>query len=178
MSQRNTLVRSLHDLGGAAWFGGNLMGAIGLNGAAATAKDPTERLAIASAGWARWAPVAWAGIIAHGVGGIGLIVGNKARLAGQQQGRSNTVVKAILTLGAVTTTIWSGAAGAVISKHAHDSTATTTEPNPSTPEPVKKAQRQQKILQWLTPILVGTVLVLGSQQGEQQRPLAGLLHKH
>jgi hypothetical protein len=34
MSERNTAVRSLHDLGLAAWFGGSLMGAVGLNGAA------------------------------------------------------------------------------------------------------------------------------------------------
>jgi hypothetical protein len=29
----NTLSRSLHDLGLATWFGGSLMGAVGLNGA-------------------------------------------------------------------------------------------------------------------------------------------------
>ncbi|MDT5205049.1 MAG: hypothetical protein QOD34_1685, partial [Mycobacterium sp.] len=34
MSTRNTVIRSLHDLGAAAWFGGSLMGAVGLNGAA------------------------------------------------------------------------------------------------------------------------------------------------
>lgn len=39
-NSRNTVLRSLHDLGLAAWFGGNLMGAIGVNGAAAKAKDP------------------------------------------------------------------------------------------------------------------------------------------
>ena len=41
MSERNTLIRSMHDLGLAAWFGGNLMGAVGLNGGAAKAKDPS-----------------------------------------------------------------------------------------------------------------------------------------
>ena len=43
MSTRNTLVRSLHDLGAAAWFGGSLMGALGVNGAAAQVRDPTGR---------------------------------------------------------------------------------------------------------------------------------------
>ena len=33
MSSRNTVVRTLHDLGLAAWFGGSLMGAVGVNGA-------------------------------------------------------------------------------------------------------------------------------------------------
>ena len=57
MSQTNTVIRSMHDTGLAAWFGGSLMGAVGLNGAAAKAKDPTERLELSSLGWARWAPV-------------------------------------------------------------------------------------------------------------------------
>src|SRR4051794_28909738 len=39
----NLIARSVHDLTAAAWFGGSLMGAIGLNGAAAQAKDPAER---------------------------------------------------------------------------------------------------------------------------------------
>jgi hypothetical protein len=38
MAQVNTVARSLHDLGLAAWFGGSLMGAVGLNGAAGAAR--------------------------------------------------------------------------------------------------------------------------------------------
>jgi hypothetical protein len=55
--QDNTLARSLHDLGLAAWFGGSLMGAVGLNGAAAVVDRPQQRLRVANAGWARWTPV-------------------------------------------------------------------------------------------------------------------------
>ena len=44
MEARNTLVRSLHDLSLATWFGGNLMGVVGLNGATAKAKDSTDRI--------------------------------------------------------------------------------------------------------------------------------------
>ena len=40
---KNTLVCSLHDVGLAAWFGSSLMGAVGVNGAAAAAGDPQER---------------------------------------------------------------------------------------------------------------------------------------
>jgi hypothetical protein len=40
----NTVARTLHDLGLAAWFGGSLMGAAGVNGAAAVVQDPTQRL--------------------------------------------------------------------------------------------------------------------------------------
>ena len=43
MTTRNTVLRTLHDAGAAAWFGGSLMGAVGLNGAAAHAQNPAER---------------------------------------------------------------------------------------------------------------------------------------
>ena len=47
-SNRNTVIRSLHDLGVAAWFGGALMGAVALNGATKDLTDPTERTAAAA----------------------------------------------------------------------------------------------------------------------------------
>ena len=65
MTTRNTFVRSLHDLGLGAWFGGSLMGAIGVNGAAADVDDPTQRARVANAGWGGWPPVNLAAIAAH-----------------------------------------------------------------------------------------------------------------
>ena len=53
-SKHNTVARTLHDVGLAAWFGGSLMGAAGLNGAAAVVDDPAQRLRVANSGWARW----------------------------------------------------------------------------------------------------------------------------
>ena len=51
MSERNTVIRSLHDVGLAAWFGGSLAGAVGINGAAADVPDRNQRLRVANAGW-------------------------------------------------------------------------------------------------------------------------------
>ena len=65
MTADNTFSRSLHDLGLAAWFGGSLMGAVGLNGAAAEVKEPRQRLRVANSGWGRWTPVNLAGIAAR-----------------------------------------------------------------------------------------------------------------
>jgi len=50
MSDRNTVVRSLHDVGLAAWFGGTLADAIGINGAASDVKHRSKRLHVANAG--------------------------------------------------------------------------------------------------------------------------------
>jgi hypothetical protein len=48
MAVDNTVARSLHDVGLAAWFGGSLMGAVGLNRVAGAAKEPRQRLEVAN----------------------------------------------------------------------------------------------------------------------------------
>jgi hypothetical protein len=174
MSVRNTFIRSLHDIGLAAWFGGTLMGAVGLNGGAATAKDPSERLAVSSAGWAKWAPVQMGALIVHGIGGAGLIFANKSRLLAQPESRTNTIVKAGLTLVAAGTSLYSGILGTRIAKHSEEGGRGVTEPSSTSSDELESAQAQQKILQWVTPVLTLVVIVLAAQQGEQQRPVAGL----
>ena len=112
----NTFVRSLHDLGAAAWFGGGLMGAIGLNGASEEVEDPRQRVHTASMGWAKWAPVNALAIGAHLVGGAGLLLANRGRVQAQEGVTANTVVKTALTIAALGTTAWSGMLGIKIAK--------------------------------------------------------------
>src|ERR1700761_990406 len=81
MSERNTVLRSMHDVGLAGWFGGSLMGGVGLNPAAARPPNPAERLQIASVGWDRWAPVNLVAIGAHLAGAAGLLVAEAPRVA-------------------------------------------------------------------------------------------------
>ncbi|MFM9921308.1 hypothetical protein [Lacisediminihabitans sp. H27-G8] len=176
MSERNTIVRSMHDLGLAAWFGGSLMGAVGLNGAASEAHDPAERLSLSSAGWAKWAPVQLAALVVHGIGGVGLIVGNKGRLAAQGESRTNTIVKLIVTGIAGAVTLYAGLLGTRIADHADEGGHGVTEPHSSASTELQTAQRQQQILQWAIPAVTAVLVILGAQQGEQQRPLAGFLH--
>jgi len=102
----NTVARTLHDLGLAAWFGGSLMGATGVNGAAAVVEDPTQRLRVANSGWARWTPLNLAGIAAHLAGGAVLTGANKGRLAGQQGVAAASTVKTALTVAALGTTAY------------------------------------------------------------------------
>jgi hypothetical protein len=166
----NTVSRSLHDLGLATWFGGSLMGAVGLNGAAADVEEPKQRLRVANAGWNRWTPVNLAGIAAHVAGGAVLLGANKGRLASQQGVAQTTVVKTALTGAALAATAWSRALGAKLDQVGEVPVEGGTEPSGDTPEDVAKAQRQLKVLQWVIPALTGAVLVLNAHMGEQQRP--------
>jgi hypothetical protein len=150
----NTVSRSLHDVGLAAWFGGSLMGAVGLNGAAADVEEPKQRLRVATAGWNRWTPVNLAGIAAHVVGGAVLLGANTGRVASQRG-----VAQA-----------WSRALGAKLDQAGEVPVEGGTDPSATTPEDVAKAQRQLKVLQWVIPALTGAVLVLNARMGEQQRP--------
>ncbi len=171
MSERNTMVRSMHDLGLAAWFGGSLMGAVGLNGAAATAQDPRERLSLAAGGWARWAPVNAAAIGVHLLGGVGLLAGNRHRLQLQQEARSNTLAKAALTAVAMGMTAYSGYLGRKVDGLSHEGGQGATEPAPGASSELASAQQQLKACQWAIPAVTGVLVMLGAHQGEQQRPL-------
>ena len=171
-TSRNTLIRTLHDVGAAAWFGGALMGAVGLNGASKDVSDPTERAAVASSGWARWSPVAATAIAAHAIGGIGLIIANRDRVAEQSGVGANTVIKTAVTVAAVATTAASGVVGARLAKNAADAPVASeggTVPNAATPAESARLQQTLRVLQWVTPVLTGVIVALGAQQGEQQK---------
>lgn len=175
MSSNNTVVRSMHDLGLAAWFGGGLMGAVGLNGATSEAADPRERLRLSSAGWAKWVPWELAAIGAHAIGGAGLILGNRSRLGVQRGATALTVAKAAVTVAAAATTAWSGALNPTVAKRSGQGAAGATEPGAASDPTLRSAQLQLKVLQWATPVLTGAAIVLGAVHGEQQRGVAGLL---
>lgn len=166
----NLLARSLHDLSAAAWFGGSLMGAVGLNGAAAEAKDRTERTRLSTVGWAKWTPVQIAAFGAHAIGGIGLIAGNKGRLAGQDGAVANTVVKSTITVIGMAASLYAGMLGKKVGELSQHGAEGATEPSAGAPDELAKAQQQLKVLQWALPVISGAVIVLGAQQGEQQRP--------
>jgi hypothetical protein len=180
MSERNTVVRTLHDLGLAAWFGGSLAGAVGINGAAAELPDEKLRLVVANAGWARWTPVNLAAIAAHLIGGAGVLYANKGRVATQRGVGASTVAKLALTGAALVVTAY----GRVQDKKLQDAGMVpvegATEPFAATPADVAKAQQQLKVCQWAIPVLTAGLAVLNVVEGEQQRPsqvASGILAK-
>ncbi|WP_435743342.1 hypothetical protein [Nocardioides sp. SYSU DS0663] len=177
---RDTLSRSLHDVGLAAWFGGTLANAVALNPAAAEATRSPDVGAVANVGWDRWTPVNAAAIGAHVVGSIGQLTGNKGRIAGQQGVGSMVLAKTALTAAALGVTAYSRALGKKVSQETQMPATSGTEPEAGTPPEVAKAQRQLAALQWAVPALTGALVVVSSFAGEQQRATeqkAGMLRR-
>ncbi|AXI84752.1 hypothetical protein G3I30_18635 [Actinospica acidiphila] len=170
MSERNTVIRSLHDVGLAAWFGGSLMGAVGLNGAAQDeGSTETSRDRIASSGWARWTPVNAAAIGAHLFGGGGLLAVNAHRVATQQGVGASTAAKTVVTAAALAATAYARVLGKKVEL------ASSTDPGDvekagKHPIDLDKVRHQLSAVQWAVPALTGCLVVLNALHGEQQRP--------
>ncbi|MCL3818925.1 hypothetical protein [Aeromicrobium wangtongii] len=167
---RNTISRSLHDLGLSAWFGGTLANAVALNPAAAKASGASDVGAVANAGWDRWTPVNAAAIGAHLIGSLGQIGGNKARIKDQQGVASMALAKTGLTAAALGVTAYSRVLGKKVSAHQNVPASSGTKPAMGTPPEVAAAQRQLRMLQWAVPALTGALVVISAFAGEQERP--------
>ena len=166
MATRNTLLRSMHDIGLAGWFGGTLMGVIGLNGAAEEAGSQVATARISGSGWNKFAPVNAALLGAHLVGGAGILLANRKRAAFQKGVTGNTVAKLAFTGLALGATAYVRVLGKKIDT---DVASGPTVPD-QLPGDAASAQRQMHVLQWSLPALTSVLLVLNAQQGEQQRP--------
>ncbi len=179
ISDTNVIVRSLHDSGLAAWFGGTLFGAVGLNQAAARHAGG-EAAKVAGAGWKAWTPVNLAAIGAHLVGASGLLVANKGRVATQHGVGSVSLAKTAVLAVSLGATAYSRALGQRIIANPNEPAVSGTEPAPGTSDTVAKAQRQLAVLQWSLPILTGVMVVLNAVEGEMQRPkqvLSGVINR-
>jgi len=169
MTERNTLARSLNELGLAAWFGGSLMGAVGLNGAAAEVDPKGQRARVANAGWSRWTPVNLGAIGAHLAGAALLTAGNKGRIAGQKGVGVTSIARTGVTAAALAATAYSRVLGQKVMDAGDVPVDGATDPAAETPADVSGAQRQLNILQWAIPALTGVLVLADAFMGEQQR---------
>ncbi|MEV4757690.1 hypothetical protein AB0J86_21610 [Micromonospora sp. NPDC049559] len=170
MAEQHTMLRSIHDLGLAAWFGGSLMGAVGLNGAAEKVGESKQRLGVVSEGWARWTPVNAAAIGAHVVGAAGELVVESPRMAVQAGVGRMSAIKTGLTVAALAVTGYSRVLGRQLQKRAEAPVAAGTAPHDGTPPDVAARQRQLRVLQWAIPALTGGLIIVTAFAGEQQKP--------
>jgi hypothetical protein len=128
----NLLARSIHDLTAAAWFGGSLMGIVGLNGATA-AQDPAERTRLSSLRWKRWAPMQTGAFAAHLATWGPTLWENKGRYAQQQGVMRWSWVKAGVTVAGAVVTLYSGMLGKKVDELSQQGAEGATEPSPPRP---------------------------------------------
>jgi hypothetical protein len=166
---RDTLSRSLHDVGLAAWFGGTLANAVALNPASAEADTAQGTGRVANTGWNRWTPVNAAAIGAHLVGSVGELAGNRSRLAAQEGVATMSLAKTGLTVAALGATGYSRMLGRKVNMNTSVPAASGTESTVETPVEVVRAQKKLNALQWVIPVLTGALVVISSFAGEQQR---------
>jgi hypothetical protein len=154
--------RAAHDAGLAAWFGGSYMGAIALNGASREVDDHTQRARVANAGWFRWAAVVPVAVGAHLFGAAGLT--RSQGCPGQATVLSR--LRAVATVAALLATLESGRSGRQVVQQGDVPVATAVQPIADTPEPVARAQRRLRVVQWLIPALTGSLLIFDALQQE------------
>ena len=172
MTAYSTSVRALHLVTNAAWFGGSLMGAVGLNPAAAEGDTDKERAEIADTGWTKWGPVQGAAIGLHVLSGLAIVADNRRRTITHPPTTAAVVLKTTLTGVALAA---SGAAylyrsrlGDAREKAGQDVVARRE---------AGKLSERLSWLQWATPATTGGLLILDAYLGEQQRGVAGLLDR-
>lgn len=172
MTRRSTLTRSLHDLGLAGWFGSVLLTAVSANRAVGDARDPDDVARVTNGLWRRWRPANAALVAMHLVGGFGVLLSNRGRLAHQRGVGTATIAKTAVTLAAAGTSAYAAVLGERIDDAGTVPMQDATTPTGATPDDVAGAMRQLAVLQWAIPALTGVVIVLGALQGEQQRPMS------
>lgn len=165
----NTLSRSLHDVGLAAWFGGTLANAVALNTAAGEAGGPSSAGRVANTGWDRWTPVNAVAIGLHLVGSVGQLAGNRDRVRSQRSVAGMALVKGAVTAAALGVTAYSRVLGKKVAAQTDVPVTSGTQSSTLTPPDVASAQRQLRALQWAVPALTGSLVAVSSYAGEQQR---------
>jgi len=158
-----TVARTLHDAGLAAWFGGTLMGAVGLNGASGAIADPLDRVHVTTVGWARWAPLQVVAIAAHLTGGALL----RRRADGAAPARGLVGTRRVVTGVALAAMGWQAALGAKVAASPRTPAETGVKPLPETAEDLAPVLVQLRVTQWLLPAATGALLALDAHRQER-----------
>jgi len=170
VNSRILAARIVHDVSLSSWFGGELMGAVGLNGAAAQLSDPRQRSRAANAGWSRFSPVLLSSVAAHLASGAVLVREDKGRLTSQQGFARGSAIKTGLTGAALAGTVYQQVLGQRMARGGDQPVVGATQPGPGTAPEQASAQRQLNVLQFLIPALTGSAWIVHSANGELARP--------
>jgi hypothetical protein len=162
--ERNTLVRAANELSLAAWFGGSLMGASGLERGAAAADG--KQYEVESKAWKAWQPLQTAAIATQLASGAALTAANRQRVVGQRGVAGASIVRTGLVGAAIALTMLAARTGAKVA-HQNGASEAEAEADASAAQP---DVRRLRILQWCVPAVTGALVVMDAFMGEQQRP--------
>jgi hypothetical protein len=178
----HAVAQAVHDLGSALWFGGSMMGVVGVNKAGRDLTQGIDRIRVASSAWRRFSPFQWAGVGATVLAGSRLTQVGGRRLALQQGFASVGALKAGITVAGALGTGYAAFCGRRIAKLSEEAQAhgdpvevrDATVPAPSTPAPIAKWQRRQRFAQVVVPVLAGANIVCGSWLVQSYRSVTTL----
>lgn len=171
-------LQAVHDLGGALWFGGSVMGVAGVNKSGQDLRDDIDKIRVAESAWRRFAPAQWLGVAAVLVAGSQLTWKSKGRLAVQHGvGRAGAAQAATAVTGAAATAYaaYSGRKIGQLTEQARRrgnavDVKDATVPGPATPPEVATWQRRERVAQYLVPLFAGANIVLNAYLTQQYRP--------
>jgi hypothetical protein len=146
------------------------------------ASDQRPAAEYESSAWHRWNPVLAGSMVAHVVGGAGLLVWNRGRERHQRGVTASTAVKSALTVAAVGLTL--GAVSDGLRSEQLRRRVEAGDVSRGTREARERVERRMKVIGPLIPATTGALVVLGALEGEQQRPremakglISGALHR-
>jgi hypothetical protein len=144
------LVRVVHDVGTALWWGGCVMGTLAMNPAVEVLDDPEERGKMVDEGWARFQPYAAAGLFGSIITHI-IMRRNPPRRPSQCY-KTTALVKDALLGAAVVSSVASLALGEYSTHYeaeGYTPMESATTPDANTPEEVAQAQGGLSIASWV-----------------------------
>ena len=136
-----SIVRAVHDVGTAIWWGGTLMGTLAMNPAVEVLDDPEERGKMVDEGWARFQPWGALGLLAALVTHV--IIRRRPPSRPSNCYKRIGRIKDLLMVAACVSSVASLALGEYATHQELDAYTpmdTATEPNEATPPEAAQAQ--------------------------------------
>lgn len=144
------VVKAIHDIGTAVWWGGTLMGTLAMNPAVEVLDDPEERGKMVDEGWARFQPYAAAGLLASIITHICMRRNPPSNPSSCY--KTAAVAKDLLIGAAVVSSVASLALGEYTTNYESDGYApieSATTPTEDTPDEVAQAQSGLSLASWV-----------------------------
>lgn len=166
----NLVARSIHDLTAAAWFGGSLMGAIGLNRRRRSSQGPNGANPLVEQRLGQMGSLPNRGLCRPPRLRPSYRLGEQRPDHKTRRRRSEHDLQNRSHCGRSRSHAVRGPRREKVDKLSEEGAEGATEPRAGASDELKSAQTQLKALQWAIPAFAAWVIILGAKHGEMQRP--------